>query len=83
LNLECHGVVLIVAREAPAAELTRHVGHRVNAGNLDELHLTSKCNGLRLQTIASAHIGALSVSDTLTNPSRSDAPSVRNGRGAA
>jgi len=34
VNLECHSVVLIVAREA-AAELTRHVGHRVNAGNLD------------------------------------------------
>src|SRR5262245_8095895 len=35
VNLECHSVVLIVAREAPAATLTRHVGHRVNAGNLD------------------------------------------------
>src|ERR1700745_4145165 len=29
VNLEYHGIVLMVAREAPAAELTWHVGHRV------------------------------------------------------
>src|SRR6266481_9625017 len=32
-----------------------------------EMHLTSKRNGLRLQTTSSAHIGALSVSGTVAN----------------
>jgi hypothetical protein len=35
--------------------------------NQTEVHLTSKRNGLRLQTITKVHIGALGVSDTVAN----------------
>jgi hypothetical protein len=39
----------------------------MRTGTQTEMHLTSKRKGLRLQTIAPAHIGALSVSGALAN----------------